>query len=135
MCKFGSTNAGGIHGHQQNPVERKHGRVDEACDFFLAQDDGEVHHLLGIGSLRRIPWSVESFDIEETQRGEPLVHRIRGKLFFGEEVGLEVPDVFRAQFVGRAVEIAGEIFNGLYLTVFGSLRVVSALEFLEHHPS
>ena len=66
---------------------------------------------------------------------EPLVHSIRRHFSFGEKVGLELPDVFRAQSVRRAVEITSKIFNCVDITFLGSLGVVAALEFFEHHLS
>ncbi len=65
-------------------MERDLGRINQACDFFLAQHDRKVDHLLRIGSLVGIPVPLESFDEEEPERGQSLIDRI-GSQFSGPE--------------------------------------------------
>ena len=56
-----------------------------------------------------------------------------GEFPLAEEVRLVLTDVFRPELVGSALEITREIFNGLNVSAYGSLSVVTTLEFLEHH--
>ena len=42
-------------------------------------------------------------------------------------------DVLRTELVGRALKITREVLDRLDVAVFGSLGVITTLEFLEHH--
>ena len=50
----------------------------------------------------------------------------------GEELRLVLADVPRAQAIGRAVEVLREPLNEANVTLCGSLRVMTSLEFLQH---
>jgi hypothetical protein len=46
---------------------------------------------------------------------------------------LILADVVRSQLVRRAVKVKGKLGNCTQVTVYGSLSVITTLEFLEHH--
>jgi len=48
-------------------------------------------------------------------------------------LGLILADVARSQAIRRAVEVLGEALDEANVTVCGSLRVMTPLEFLQHH--
>ena len=50
-----------------------------------------------------------------------------------EQMHLPGPDVLRPQLVGRLVEVLGEGLHRPDVRLYGSLRVITTLEFLQHH--
>jgi hypothetical protein len=50
----------------------------------------------------------------------------------GEELRLVLADVLRSQAIGRAVEVLGEPLDEANVTLCGSFRVMTTLEFLQH---
>jgi hypothetical protein len=50
----------------------------------------------------------------------------------GEELGLVLADVLRSQLLGRAVDVLGEALDEANVTLCGSLRVMTSLEFFHH---
>ena len=59
-------------------------------------------------------------------------HRTGRQLLHGEELGLVLPNVLRAQAIGRTVEVLCESFDEADVVLCGSLRVMTTLEFLQH---
>jgi hypothetical protein len=50
-----------------------------------------------------------------------------------EELRLVLADVLRSQAIGRAVEVLSKALDEANVTPRGSLRVMTTLEFLQHH--
>ena len=69
--------ARGMQRHEQDVVQATLGGIDQPRDLFLAKHLRKVECFLGVGRFRRIPWPVQSFDIKESQGGEPLIDSIR----------------------------------------------------------
>ena len=57
------------------------------------------------------------------------------ELSFAEQIRLVLADVIWPELVRSAVEISREFVNGTQITARRAARVVSTLEFLEHHLS
>ena len=55
---FCPTCAGGIQRHQQDAMKGSLCRIDQTCDFFLAQHLRQVQHLLRVRRLRNAPVSL-----------------------------------------------------------------------------
>jgi hypothetical protein len=51
----------------------------------------------------------------------------------GEELSLVLADVLRSQAIGRAVEVLGEPLDEANVTLCGSFRIMTTLEFFQHH--
>jgi hypothetical protein len=51
----------------------------------------------------------------------------------GEELRLVLADVLRSQAIGRAVEVLSEALDKANVTPRGSLRIMTTLEFFQHH--
>jgi hypothetical protein len=60
-------------------------------------------------------------------------HRTGSQFADGEELGLVFADVPRPQTIRRAVKVLGEPLDEANVTLCGSLRVMTTLEFLQHH--
>jgi hypothetical protein len=69
----------------------------------------------------------------EAQSAEMVGHRTGSQFVHGEELGLVLADVLRSQAMGRAVEVLGEPLDEANVTLCGSLRVMTTLEFLQPH--
>jgi hypothetical protein len=52
-----------------------------------------------------------------------------------DEMKLVLPDFLRTEFIGRTVKIRSEPSDGADIGACGSLGVISAIEFLDHHHS
>jgi hypothetical protein len=59
-------------------------------------------------------------------------HRTGSQFAHGEELGLVLADVTCSQAIGRAVEVLGEALDEANVTLCGSLRVMTTLEFFQH---
>ena len=59
-------------------------------------------------------------------------HRTGSQFVQGEELRLVLADVLRSQTIGRALEVLGEPLDEENVTLRGSLRVMTTLEFLQH---
>jgi hypothetical protein len=51
----------------------------------------------------------------------------------GEELGLVLADVLRSQAIGRAVEVLSKPLDQANVALRGSFRVMTTLEFFQHH--
>ena len=59
-------------------------------------------------------------------------HRTGSQFVPGEELRLVPADVLRSQAIGRVVEVLGEALDEAKVTLCGSLRVTTTLEFFQH---
>src|SRR5204863_2938758 len=71
--------------------------------------------------------------VEEPQRREPLCHGGRSELSLAEQICLVLADVLRSQLIRRAPKVTRKILDRLDVAVYGSLSVITTLEFFEHH--
>src|ERR1035437_8312439 len=86
-----------------------------------------------MGRLRHALGFLQSINEDETQTGQSLATAARSPLSLAEQIGLVLADVLRTQAVGTAMKVAGKIFHRTDVTLDGSWRVISTLEFFEHH--
>jgi len=131
--ELGAAHAGAVEGHQNGAIEGSRRSLDELCYFFLTENGGQAIALLGIGSVGNAPGPLERLDVEEAQGAEMVGHRTGSQFVHGEELGLVLANVLRSQAIGRAVEVLGEPLDQANVTLCGSLRVMTSLEFLQHH--
>ena len=91
--------------------------------YFKTKDE------LGEAIVERRLAEFRAFRDEMNRLGSPK-ERL---LALAEQIGLVLADVLRTQAVRRAVEVAGKILHLRDVTLDGSRRVISTLEFFEHH--
>src|ERR1019366_3180484 len=115
--QLGTPYPGGIERHQYDAMKGSQCRVDQTSDLVLTENDRQLQHFLGIGSFGHAPGPLKCLDVAETQRRQPLVHRIRRQLPLLEQGGLVLADVLRTQLSGRTMEIPGEMFDGANVTI------------------
>src|SRR5271165_2244370 len=131
--QLGAPYPGAIEGHQYDAMKSSLGRVDEEGNFFWAQYTGQMSRLLRIRRIGHAPWLLHRLDEEEPQRGQPLRDGMCGEFPLAEQIRLVLADVLRTELVRRTLEITCEVLDRLDVAVFGSLGVITTLEFLEHH--
>src|SRR5439155_13350371 len=86
-----------------------------------------------IGSLGDAPVLFESIDVEKPQCREAVIYGTRRQLVLLKQLGLVLTNVPQAQTVRRTVESSSKIFDCADVIACGMLRVVTTLEFLQHH--
>src|SRR5438876_2616947 len=114
-------------------MKRSGGGIDQSYDFFLTEDRWDATLLFGIGSVRDTPSLFESLGVEEPQSRETVGHCTRGQLPLLKQLGLVFANVPRTQTVRRTLESPSKIFDGADVVACGILRVITALEFFQHH--
>ena len=115
IFKFGefcAPDSGCIQRHQNRPIERGCGRVDQFCYLLLAQDLWQSEVSSRIRRFSDAPRFLEDHDEKESQRAGPLIDGVRRQLALPEQVGLVFTDVFRRKLIRRPFEVAGKIFDG-----------------------
>src|SRR5205823_9212769 len=131
--ELGAAHAGAVEGHQNGAIEGSRRSLDKLCYFFLAENGGQAIALLGIGSVGNAPGPFERLDVEEAQGAEMIGHRTGSQFVHGEELSLVLADVLRSQAIGRAAEVLGEPLDEANVTLCGSLRIMTTLEFFQHY--
>src|SRR5579859_6536627 len=132
-CEFGAAHAGAVESHQNGAIEGSRRSLDELCDFFLAENGRQAIALLGIRSVGNAPGPLERLDVEEAQGAEMVGHRTGSQFVKSEELRLVLADVLRSQAIGRAVEVLSKALDQTNVTLCGSLRVMTTLEFFQHY--
>ena len=77
--------------------------------------------------------SLQSLDVEEAEGRHIVLHRTGVQLLLLKQVGLILAQVLRAELVGGLMEMVGEFLHYPNVGFYGSLSVVTTLEFLQHH--
>ena len=131
--QFGAPHADGIQGDQDGAVDGSESGFDKPGNFIGAQDDGEVQSLLRVRGLLHVPGLFERLDEEKPQGSHTLVDGVVGQLPNAEEIRHVLADVFGAELIRRRFEIARKVLDGAEVGARGTLRVITTLEFLEHH--
>ena len=106
--------------------------VEEAPDLLGAEDDRELLVPLGVGDVSDRPVLAECGAVEKAKRTDGDVERAPGHALFLDQVDLPGPDVLRAQFCGRAAEVAGEGGDASDVVVLRALGAVADPEVFEH---
>ena len=114
-------------------MEGSESGFDQPGNLLRAEDYGEVKSFLRVRSLLHVPGLFERLDVEKTQGADALVHGVVGQFPNAEEISDVLADLFGAELVRRTLEIAREVLDGAEVGPNGILRVITTLEFLEHH--
>src|SRR6185436_19705577 len=65
--------------------------------------------------------------------GYVLLYRTRIEFLVLKQVRLVLLQMFRSEFVGRLVEVLGEVLHDSQVAFYGTLGIITTLEFLQHH--
>src|ERR1035437_2173651 len=109
------------------------GGIDHSRHRVWAQHDRD----LPAQQLRQ--WQVgggqalmQNLAVEETERGRMHTDGLRVQLAL-VQMQLVLPNLQRAEVIGRTVKVLGEPPDSVNVRPYGSLGVIAALEFLERH--
>src|ERR1019366_2718571 len=136
ICKRANSSApypSAIERHQYHAMKPSLGRVDEGGHFFRAQDAGQWSRLLRVRCIGHAPGFLDRLCVEEPQSRKSLRHAGCGQLSFAEQIRLVLANVLRSELIRRAVKVTRKILDRLDVAVDGSLRIITTLEFFEHH--
>src|ERR1700746_2267406 len=67
VCYLSTPQTGSVERHEQSAMEGSASGIDEASDFFLAEDRCEEMVLFRVGSLGDAPGFLERLDVEKAQ--------------------------------------------------------------------
>ena len=131
--EFGAAHAGSVKHHQQGALKQTAAGVDQTCDFFLAEDVGQLLPRLGIGQELTELMAMKRAHEEEPQCGHVVLDAPRAELKLSEQIGLVAAQMIRTELVRRLVEVLGEPLDETQITPRCADRVVATLELFEHH--
>src|SRR6266568_3916483 len=132
IAQLGAAHTGRVKRHHHGAMEQIAGGVDQPGDLLHSQDCGKPARYLWIRQLFNQIRSFECLDEEEAQGSRAESYRCGGQLFLFEQIRLIRADVFQTEPVGWCVEMLGKSLYRLQVRLYGSLRVISTLEFLQH---
>ena len=133
MAQFGATHPRRVKRHEHRPVQQVTGGIDELAHFLLTQHNRKAAYRLGKGNMLQHVVTFERLHEEEAQCGDPLHNGSGAELLLLEKIALKSPDVIWAQLIRRTVKVFGELPDCQQVRPYGSLRVITTLEFLQHH--
>jgi hypothetical protein len=114
-------------------VEQVPGGVDELAYFLLAQHDRESAGRFGKGNILQHVMPPQGFHEQEPERRHSLDNAPGAELLLLQKVALKASDVVRTELIWWPVEVLGELPDRHQVRPYGSLRVITTLEFLQHH--
>jgi hypothetical protein len=82
--------------------------------------------------IQQVP-PFQSLVEEEAESSYVLLYRARIELLVLKQVCLVLAQMFGSELVGRLVEVLGEILHDSQVPFYGTLGVITTLEFLQHH--
>src|SRR5207253_2515574 len=109
------------------------GGVYQSDRFFSRQNDRQAARSPGVRHLLDRVRSLQRLAEEETQRRRVQADSADAQFPLLEQVNLIGTDVVFTKLVWRTMEVTGEVFHDFQISVYGSLRVITTLEFLQHH--
>src|SRR5947209_8772746 len=109
------------------------GGVYQSDRFFSRQNDRQAARRPGIRHLLDRVRSLQRLAEEETRRRRVQTDSADAQFALLEQVNLIGAKFFFAQLVRWTTEMPGKILHDFQVGVYGSLRVIATLEFLQHH--
>src|SRR5450631_1235653 len=131
--QFGAAHAGSIKNRQQRALKQAAAGVDQTCDFFLAEDAGQLPRTLRIGKELAELMTMKRAHVEEPQCGHVLLDASRTELELPEQISLVAAQIIRTELVRRLAEVLCEPLDEAQITPRRAGRVVATLELFEHH--
>ena len=109
------------------------GRVDQRDGFFLTQHNRQAARPFRILHFFERIRTLQRLDEEEPQRGRVVGCRAHADPALFDQVRLIVPDLVRPHLIRRLAEVLGEAGHRPQIGPCCSLRIITTLEFLQHH--
>ena len=111
------------------------GRFDQRGDFPLAQHRRQLARLLRQRNVLQHIVPFQRFDEEEPEGGTVLHHGPGLQLPLSKQVSLKLPHMLGAELVRWLAEIRSQLVHHTDVRPHGTLRIISTLEFFQHHVS
>jgi hypothetical protein len=99
----------------------------------LAQDDGQASRSFWIRELVQLVGPLESLYEEEAECRSLVADRAGFQLALFDQMRLILSDFVQAELIGWLVEVLGKIADDRQIRPRCILRVITTLEFLQHH--
>src|SRR5438132_3470669 len=132
-AQLGAAHASGVQGHEDSAVPQVTGGVDEVRHFFSAQYDRDLPTgEFGQGQIIAREAPPQNLVDQESQRRCMPRNRPGVELPLLQKVQLIFPDMLQAELIGGAVEMLSELPHRADVAPCGSLRVITALDLVEH---
>ena len=128
--QFGATQAGRVERHQHGAMRQVSRRIDDPCDLFLTENVWQATRRSWVRKVFLRIWALQRLEEEELYRGHPLLDRVDRQFAITDQVKLKLPDVVRSEFIGWTFEISGELPQCADVRGYGTLGVITTLEFL-----
>src|SRR5215467_279724 len=131
--EFGATHAGAVERHQQRASKQRPSGVDETRYFLSTEHRGQSAPIFGIRQELSILGSLERLYKEESQSGYTVDRSAGCHLALSEQVRLITSQLIGSELIWRLAKVASERSYVLQVLASCDLRIVAALEFLQHH--
>src|SRR5207249_11876350 len=118
---------------QQRPAKQCPGGVDQTRDFLSTEHGWQSAAVFGIGQELPKLMALEGLNKEEPQSGHTVYRRTGCHLALSEQVGLIASQLIRPELIRGLAKMVSERSNVLQVLAGCDLRIVAALEFLQHH--
>ena len=129
---LGDPQAGGVGGHQDGTVLEVGDGLEEADHLAGAEDHREGSGLLGRGDAPGDAVAAQSDVVEEAQGAAGLVIVAHGDASLLEEIEQVGADVFGAEAIRRAIEVASKAGDGAGIGPDGRRGEVAEGHVLDH---
>src|ERR1035437_2948690 len=132
VAHLGAAHASGIQRHEYSLVKQITGRADQQRYLIRAEDLRQLSMPLGHRDIIQQVVSFQRLVEEEAESGHVLLHRARIELLVLKQVGLILAKMIGSELVGRLMEVLGEVLHDSQVPFYGTLGVITTLEFLQH---
>jgi hypothetical protein len=72
-------------------------------------------------------------DEEELHGSHALLYSVDGEPAVTDQMQLKLTNMLRSELVGRSLEISGGLAQSADVGIYGTLGIITALEFFQHH--
>ena len=109
------------------------GRVDQRDGFFLTQHNRQAARPFRIRRFFERIQTLQRLDEEKPQGGRVVGCCAHADPALFDQVRLIAPDLVRSQLIRRFAEVLGETGHRPQIAACCRLRIITTLEFLQHH--
>src|SRR5664279_4727687 len=132
MKQFIQAQSGGVERGDDGPVLEVAGPVEDGRDRGRVDDIGQLWDAFGAGNRLVEPGSLERLDVEEAECCSVNLQCAGADLALVEQVEQVLPDLLRAEALGRSVEVFGEALDGCHINISSERGEVAELQLLKH---
>ncbi len=132
-AQLGAAHASGVQRHEHGLVKQVAGRADQQRYLIRAEDLRQLAMPLGHREIIQQVVPFQRLVEEEAESGHVLLHGARIELLVLKQVRLVLAQMVGSELVGSLMEVLGEVLHDSQVAFYGTLGVITTLEFLQHH--